>query len=332
VSGEQLVSGSPAPPPKLSPRLLGLAMGFLLDRRLGDPARRHPVAGFGVLAKALERVMWAPSRTTGTAYTALAVAAPSVVVAVIDRMLRRQPAGRTALMAGLTWGALGGRSLERAAHAVGELLVAGDLAGARERLPTLVGRDPTGLGEAELCRAVIESVAENTPDAVVGALLWGTLAGPAGVVAYRAANTLDAMVGHHSPRYERFGWASARLDDVLTWPAARLCALLAVALSPLVGGRPGATWRVLRRDGRAHPSPNAGRMEAAFAGALGITLGGTNRYPSHVEHRPHLGDGLAPVPGDLRRAVTLSRAVSWAAATLAVAYTLALTGPAARRR
>jgi len=305
--------------------MLGLALGFLLDRWVGDPARGHPVAGFGALATALERVMWTPSRRAGAAYTALAVAMPCVAVAGLDRMLRRQPVGRTALMAVLTWAALGGRSLEREAAAIGELLGVGDVAGARARLPALVGRDPTGLSEAEVCRAVIESVAENTPDAVVGALLWGAITGPAGVTAYRAVNTLDAMVGHRSPRYERFGWAAARLDDAITWPAARLSALLVVTLAPVVGGRRGVTWRVLRRDGSAHPSPNAGPMEAAFAGALDITLGGTNRYPSHVEHRPHLGNGPAPVPGDVRRTVTLSHAVSRAAAALTIAA-------AARRR
>lgn len=318
--------------PSPSPKMLGLALGFLLDRWWGDPTRGHPVAGFGALATAMERAMWAPSRRTGTVYTALAVAMPCTAVTFLDRMLRHTQAGRTALMAGLTWVALGGRSLEREGEAIGQLLLVGDLGTARQRLPTLVGRDPTGLSEAEVCRAVIESVAENTPDAVVGALLWGAITGPAGVVAYRAVNTLDALVGHRSPRYERFGWASARLDDVLTWPAARLSALLAVTLAPVVGGRRGTTWRVLRRDGGAHPSPNAGRMEAAFAGALDVTLGGTNRYPSHVEHRPHLGDGPAPAPADLRRAVILSRAVSRAVVAVGFVVDLAVMTAAARRR
>src|SRR5205085_10396633 len=132
---------------------------------------------------------------------------------------------------------------------------------------------------------------ENTADAVVGPLVWCAVAGPAGAAAYRAANTLDAMVGHRTRRYERFGWAAARLDDVLTWPAARAGALLAVALAPQVGGRPGAAWAALRRDGARHPSPNAGRLEAAFAGALGVTLGGRNRYTERVQDRPRLGAG-----------------------------------------
>jgi len=163
----------------------------------------------------------------------------------------------------------------------------------------------------------VESVAENTADAVVGPLLWGALAGPAGVAAYRAANSLDAMVGHHSARYERFGWAAARLDDLLTWPAARLGAGLTCLAAPLVSGEAGRAWRTLRRDGGAHPSPNAGRMEAAFAGALGVRLGGVNRYGDRVERRPTLGSGPTPGPDDVDRAVRLSLLVGSAAAVLA---------------
>ncbi|HZA84067.1 MAG TPA: cobalamin biosynthesis protein, partial [Actinomycetes bacterium] len=129
-------------------------------------------------------------------------------------------------------------------------------------------------------------------------------------------NTLDAMVGHRSARYERFGWAAARLDDTLTWPAARLGAELTCLLAPLVGGEAGRAWRTLRRDGGAHPSPNAGRMEAAFAGALGVRLGGTNRYGDRVEQRPALGSGPDPGPDDVDRAVRLSLLVGSAAAAL----------------
>lgn len=239
---------------------------------------------------------------------------------------------RLLVTAAVTWAALGGRSLEREAAALARLVDAGDLDGARARLPALVGRDPSGLPAGELCRAAVESVAENTADAVVAPLLWGAIAGPAGVVAHRAANTLDAMVGHRSPRYERFGWATARLDDVLGWPAARLGALLAAALAPVVGGDAPTAWRTLRRDGAAHPSPNAGRLEAAFAGALGVRLGGTNRYRSHVEHRPFLGGGPAPTPADVHRAARLSRAVGAASTALAVVVAVAVRpSPSARR-
>ena len=157
-------------------------------------------------------------------------------------------------------------------------------------------------------------MAENTCDAVVAPLLWGAVAGVGGLLGYRAVNTLDAMVGHHSMRYERFGWAAARLDDVANLVPARLTALLAAALAPAVGGSGRAALRTVRRDGAAHPSPNAGRCEAAFAGALGVSLGGTNVYQGRPERRGTLGDGPPPTARDLARAVWLSRLVRRGAA------------------
>jgi len=204
------------------------------------------------------------------------------------------------------------------------LLSAGDLAGARERLAHLCGRDPCALDAEGLARATVESVAENTSDAVVAPLVWGAVAGVPGLLGYRAVNTLDAMVGHRSHRYLRFGWASARLDDVANLVPARLTAALAVVLAPTVGGRPGTAARTWRRDGHKHPSPNAGPVEAAFAGALGRTLGGRLSYAGQVQERPLLGDGPAPGVEDVARAARLSGAVTAAAAVLAVAGRLAL--------
>jgi len=196
-------------------------------------------------------------------------------------------------------------------------------------LPNLCGRDPEGLDGGEIVRAVIESVAENTSDAIVAPLLWGAVAGLPGLVAYRAVNTLDAMVGYRSPRYLRFGWASARLDDAANWIPARVTAALTIAVAPLAiprGSRSAtAALRTVLRDGGRHPSPNAGRCEAAFAGALGIRLGGTNVYEGVTETRPGLGEGRAPEPHDARRAIRLSRAVTVAATALAVL--IALTRP-----
>jgi len=303
-------------------RALGIALGALADRLVGDPRRGHPVAGLGRLAASIERAVWQPRRAVGAAYAAGVVGACALAAGWLERRAAHGSA-RIAVTALTTWAALGGRSLEREAAAVAKLVAAGDLDGARRRLPALVGRDPTGLGPHELCRAAIESVAENTADAVIAPLLWGTLAHSAGTAAYRAANTLDAMVGHRTPRYERFGWAAARLDDTLTWPAARLGALLAVALAPLVGGDRTAARQTLRRDGAAHPSPNAGRMEAAFAGALDVRLGGLNRYPSGAQQRPSLGNGRPPTPADVTRAVRLARLVGAASAAGLVVLTAA---------
>jgi adenosylcobinamide-phosphate synthase len=298
---------------------VGLLAGAVADRVAGDPRRGHPVAAFGSVAAALERRAWRPTRTAGAAHVLALVGGATVAAALADRRLRRRPAARALLVAATTWTALGGRSLALAGRELAGAVRAGDLERARRLAPTLVGRDPGGLDAAELCRAAVESVADNTADAVVGPLLWGALAGPAGVAAYRAANTLDAMVGHRSPRYLRFGWAAARLDDVLTWPAARLGAALACLLAPAVGGDRGRARRTLRRDGGAHPSPNAGRMEAAFAGALEVRLGGRNRYGDRVEERPALGEGPPPGPRDVDRAVRLSLLVGAAATALLAA-------------
>ncbi len=291
--------------------IIGLALGYGADLALGDPRRGHPVAGFGRAALALERVLYAPSRARGALFTAVLVGAAALAGHGLTRLL-----GRRAALALLTWTALGGRSLRREAAKIADTLQREDLATARAALPALAGRDPSSLDADGIARAVVESVAENTSDAVVGTLLWGAVAGPAGVCAYRAANTLDAMVGHRSPRYEDFGWAAARLDDALGWPAARAGAGLTVLCCGAARGR---AWRVLRRDGSAHPSPNAGRMEAAFAGALGLRLGGPLAYDGRVELRPVLGDGRAPVIADIRRANRLSSRVGAAALALGVA-------------
>ena len=288
---------------------LALLAGWATDLLVGDPRRWHPVAGFGRAALALERASYAPSRARGAAYAGVLV-----VVAALAAELAARVVPRRVALAACTWAALGGRSLAREAGAVADDVRSGDLPAARAALPALVGRDPEGLDEAGICRAAVESVAENTADAVVGVLLWGAVAGPAGVAAYRAANTLDAMVGHRSERYADFGWAAARLDDALTWPVARAGGALAALCAPVAGGSARAALRALRRDGAAHPSHNAGRMEAAFAGALGLRLGGPLAYAGRLEERPELGDGRAPVPDDVGRAIRLSLAVGAAAA------------------
>src|SRR5260221_8247116 len=161
-------------------------------------------------------------------------------------------------------------------------------------LPGLCGRDPGHLSQAQIASAVIESVAENSSDAIVAPLLWGALADNPGLTAYRAVNTLDAMVGHRSPRHERFGWASARLDDTANWAPARLTALLAAACAPVVDGQPGLAWRAARAYGPLHPSPNAGWCEAAFAGALGARLGGPVRYGGGGQKPPRPPSRVAP--------------------------------------
>ena len=198
-----------------------------------------------------------------------------------------------------------------------KLLEAGEVPSARQRLSHLCARDATTLDSAELTRAATESIAENTSDAVVAPLFWGAVAGLPGLLGYRALNTLDAMVGYRSPRYREFGWAAARADDLVNLAPSRLGAALTAVCAPLAGGRSRAAWRVWRRDGGLHPSPNAGQVEAAFAGALDIRLGGTNSYGGEAERRARLGEGRDPEPVDLRRAVRLSRLVGLAAVVVA---------------
>ncbi|WNI14970.1 cobalamin biosynthesis protein [Actinacidiphila sp. ITFR-21] len=305
----------------------GATLGFLADLVAGDPRRGHPVAGFGRLAGALERRMWRDDRGSGAVYAALCAGGAVTAAVLAGRAVRPSAALSAGLAAAATWSALGGTSLAREARAVGAALEAGDLAAARARLPHLCGRDPQALDAAGIARAVVESVAENTSDAVVGALVWGALGGVPGVVGFRAANTLDAMVGHRSPRFLRFGWAAARLDDVLGYPGARLTACLAV----LASGHPRSAARTWRRDAAAHPSPNAGPVEAAFAGALRLRLGGTLSYAGRTEHRPLLGAQYPPPSAaDIPRAIRLSRRVG--ALALAVSVAASAAGVRSPRR
>src|SRR4051794_30218318 len=305
------------------PTAAGLAVGAVADGLFGDPRRWHPVAGFGTAALALERRLWRNARGPGVAYAVLLTGAATGLGAALSRASAGRPVARTAVTAAATWTVLGGTSLGRAAETMHRSLAAGDLAAARAALPALAGRDPSALDAAGLARATVESVAENTSDAAVAPLFWGAVAGVPGLLGYRAVNTLDAMVGHRSPRYARFGWAAARLDDVANWLPARLTAALTVACAPLAGGSASGALRIWWRDGAAHPSPNAGRCEAAVAGALGLRLGGRNVYGTRVEDRPTLGQGRPAGTADIPRAVRLSRAVWIAAAVLATIIRLA---------
>jgi adenosylcobinamide-phosphate synthase len=289
-------------------RIVGLLAGYLADLALGDPERGHPVAVFGQAAARLERFTYRDSRIAGVAHLGLLVGA----LGVLGTALR----GSIVATAAATWISLGGTSLARTGLSMAELLERGDVEAARRLLPSLCGRDPARLDAAGLTRAALESVAENTSDAEVAPLLWAAVGGVPAVLGYRGINTLDAMIGHRSPRYRRFGWAAARLDDVANFVAARATAALVVMCAGVVGGSPSGAVRAWRRDAARHPSPNAGVVEAAFAGALGVQLGGPTHYHHELQIRPVLGDGRQPTVADLRRAVQLSRVVQAAAAVL----------------
>jgi adenosylcobinamide-phosphate synthase len=276
-------------------RPLAAAAGVLLDRCLGErPLRPHPVALFGTTMNGVEGRLYRPGYLHGVLHATAGLA----IGAVAGRATRS-----TALA---SYVAVAGRGLAEAAGQVGAALEAGQLDRARHLLPALAGRDASRLDEKQVSRAVVESVAENTVDALVAPALWAAVLGAPGALGYRAVNTMDAMVGHRSPRYQRYGWASARLDDVAGWLPARATAALVAVARPAAAGE---VWRTVRRDAPGHPSPNAGVAEAAFAAALGLRLGGENRYGDRVELRPPLGDGRPPEPGDIARAARLSSQV-----------------------
>lgn len=317
--GRHSASVAQVPPSALLGRGAGVLLGLAADAVVGDPRRCHPVAGFGRYAGWVERWTYRDSRPAGVLHV-LACAGPVVALGLgAERATAGRPLARVAVTALATWAVVGARSLSAEGRAMAAALEAGDLAGARARLPHLCGRDPAGLGEAELARAAVESLAENASDAVVCSVLWGAAFGVPGLLGHRAVNTLDAMVGHRSERYAHFGTASARCDDLMGLVPARFTGALACALAPLVGGSAREAWRAMARDHDAHPSPNGGWPESAWAGALDVRLGGVNVYAGRVEERPPLGDGRVPTAHDVRRAARLVTIVTWAGAGAAVA-------------
>lgn len=294
----------------------GPFVGHVVDRIAGEPPNSvHPLIAVGNGLATLEKQLYRDSRCSGVAHVGLATA-----VAVAGGLGFRRSLGP--LMGDAAMAALcsGGSMLWDAASTIGAALEEDDLAGARELLPTLVGRDPSQLDQSEIARAVIESVAENTVDAVTATLWWGVVGGAPLMAVHRVTNTLDAMIGHRTERYNKFGWAAAKLDDALNWIPARLtaAAIAVVASAPTM-----AVLSAVRRDGGDHPSPNGGRVEAAMAGALGVTLGGANNYGGVVEVRGALGDGPPPDSSHVGPAVAVSSRASWLVAGCCLALGLA---------
>lgn len=296
-----------------------LPLGLLLDRMLGEPRRWHPLVGFGRLANLLEVGLrkGAPgdavaNRLRGAlAWALLVLPLPLALAWLLAEMSWPLALGCHAL---LLWFTLGGRSLDEHALAVAEPLAAGDLTVARQKLSWLVSRDTSALAADAIASATVETALENGNDAVFGALFWAALLGGPGAVAFRFANTLDAMWGYRDERRIYFGWCAARADDVLGFVPARLTALTYT----LLGSCPQAL-RCWRRQAPAWSSPNAGPVMAAGAGALGVSLGGAALYHGRVEQRPLLGCGPAPVATDIGRALALVRrgALVWGALALA---------------
>ena len=287
----------------VNPLLLTVG-GVLLDRLLGEPPRFHPLVGFGKLADAAESVLrgGAPGHRFDNRLRGLLAWALIVLPFVALAAWLTNPVLDVLLL----WLALGGKSLADHARAVVGPLEAGDLDTARQRVGMIVSRDTSQLDSPGVARATIESVLENGNDAVFGALFWFVVAGGAGVVLFRLANTLDAMWGYKDDRRIYFGWAAARIDDVLNFIPARLTALTYALL-----GDARSAFACWRAQARSWSSPNAGPVMAAGAGALKVSLGGTARYHGHDEARPTLGSGPAPTAADIGRAVTLVEYGVW---------------------
>ena len=304
-----------------------VAAALLADTLFGEPPETvHPVVLMGRAVSVFEgRTL--DLKDPGQARLAgvlLAVALPTFSFALTRVALRYAPPKlRWWFEVGLLCSTLSMRGLARAALAVEQELEGGDLEAACVCLGEFVGRDTVHLPPNEVARAAIESVAENTSDGVVAPMLYGLLLGAPGALAYKAVNTLDSMVGHPHPPYEHLGWASARLDDLANFVPARLTTLLAAAVSGYTGGTGGLTTLATAcRYGPLTKSPNAGWTEAAFAGALGLRLGGANSYGGVLRQGPVLGSGRSPEDADIRRAVRLMHRTCLLLAGLALAVTL----------
>lgn len=253
---------------------------------------------------AVERRLWRDDRRAGAAYTGIGLGIGVAAGAIV----RSTPVALVVAVAA--------HQLHSVALDIGRLLEDQDLAAARQALPSLVGRNAAELDASGIAAAVVESVAENSVDAVIAPMFWALVAGAPGALGYRAVNTMDAMVGHRSERYERFGWASARLDDVANWVPARLFACLVALAAPK---RAREIKRAVTNDAPAHPSPNAGVAEAAVAAALGVELGGPLRYGERVENRPPLGAGPRPTAANIDDAIQIASRAEWLFAAIAAA-------------
>ena len=291
-----------------------MLLALALDALIGWPAWLfarigHPVTWLGALIDLLdshlnriqrsEKARRARGVFTALIVTALAAAAGALVVGLL-------PEGALGVVIGgvLAWPLVAVRSLHEHVAAVARPLQAGDLEAARGAVAHIVGRDPAQLDEAAVARASLESLAENASDGVVAPLLWGALLGLPGIAAYKAINTLDSMIGHRTPRHAAFGWASARIDDVVNLLPARLTALLFVLVSP----KPRASYACMQRDAGHHRSPNAGWPEAAMAGALTVRLSGPRRYGGTVTEEPWVNSSAPnPTASDVLRGLALFR-------------------------
>ncbi|MGX1790711.1 adenosylcobinamide-phosphate synthase CbiB [Bosea sp. NPDC055332] len=324
----------------LSASLPLLLAALLIEAAIGYPARLfawigHPVTWIGALIGWLDRSLnreamsFAMRRMAGVAALLILLGVTLAVSLGLVALCRLAAPFALLPLAFLASSLLAQRSLHEHVARVAEGLEQGGLTGGREAVAMIVGRDPESLDKAGVARAAIESLSENFSDGIVAPAFWLGLGGLPGGALYKAINTADSMIGHKSPRYLAFGWAAARLDDLVNLPASRLTALLLTAAAALDRqADAGAAWRAVRRDAGRHRSPNAGWPEAAMAGALGLRLAGPRIYGAVRVEDGWMGDGRAEATAaDIRRALALYRRAClllWGLAGIGSAAALAL--------
>jgi adenosylcobinamide-phosphate synthase len=318
-----------------SGRILILIIAFGIEAVLAYPAAMfraigHPVSWIGALIAALDSALnrpdtsFAARRAAGVATVLLLLAGSLVVGALLEMVARDLPFLGFAVAVLVVAMLIAVGNLDQHVRAVSAALRAEGLDGGRRTIAKIVGRDPDPLDEAAVCRAAIESLAENASDGVTAPALWFLLGGLPGIIAYKAINTADSMIGHMSEHHRAFGWAAARLDDLVNLPASRLTGLLFVAAAAIVPGASApSAWRAYRRDARLHRSPNAGWPEAAMAGALGLRIAGPRVYGRVLVDDHWMGDGRAEATAqDIDRALTIYRTAFGGALLLVAALGL----------
>lgn len=277
-----------------------ITLAYILDLILGDPRwLPHPTKGIGRLAKKLEWTLRRAVKSERTAGIIFTVVIISIVWGLTFIIIRQAASFNQYLGLGFSivfiYASLAVKDLKVESLRVCRALEKGNIVVACKKLSLIVGRDTQNMDEKDIIRATVETIAENTVDGIIAPLFYAFIGGAPLTLTYKAANTLDSMVGYKNTRYRYFGWASAKLDDLVNFIPARLSALFL----PLAGGLAGkdvlSSWKTARRDGIKHPSPNSGFPEAAVAGALGIQLGGLNFYNSVASSKPFIGDALNPL-------------------------------------
>jgi adenosylcobinamide-phosphate synthase len=292
---------------------------YLLDLGLGDPENwPHPVRLIGRVIEYWENVLYQPKVAAGALFWLAVMGTTLIGILGLLCLLAVLPAvAALVLLTYFLYAGLATRSLHQESLQVEKALARGDLLEARSRLALIVGRETAQLGPEEIHRAVLETVAENLADGVVAPMCFTLLLGLPGLYLYKAANTMDSMVGYKNFRYRKFGKVAARADDVLNFLPARLTALLMVVAAALVNLSPRGAWSILRRDAGKASSPNAGWPEAALAGALGVRLGGPSTYFGRPVEKPFIGDPVNPLtPLQYRQAIRLLYATSLLMAAL----------------